>query len=82
MQRRMVRVLSAADVARALSMEDAVAAMEAAFAALYEGTAAVPQRLNMALPPDPGGGPGELLLMPAAQKGGACLSLKIGRAHV
>ena len=68
-----IRILSAADVRRALPMAAAIAGMKDAFAQLSAGTAHVPLRLRVSVP-DP---PGVSLVMPAYMQGSGDLAVKV-----
>lgn len=72
-----MRILSRADVAQAITMRHAIAAMHSAFAQLSTGEADVP--LRTALPISPVGG--ATLFMPAYLRGDRSLGCKIVSVH-
>ena len=85
-----IRILTAAEVRRALPMADAIEGMKDAYAQLSAGSAHVPLRLRVSVPTPPG----VSLIMPAFMQGTGDLAVKvvsvfndnpareIGRAHV
>lgn len=66
-------ILNAQDVRRALPMQDAIEAMKAAYASLSDGTAVVPLRTRLPIPP----GEAVSLFMPAYVSSGSVKALAI-----